>query len=155
MRMLVMVLFGLCLIASHGQACEQFPQPRLPTVLITVTAGGSAHGITVELALTDGQKACGLMGRPPLAAGQGMLFDMRPADAAFFWMDNTPEPLDMLFVDTAGTIIHIEQNAVPFSRRMRGTRKPVAAVLELAGGSAARLGIGIDDRVSLPWNERR
>ena len=29
------------------------------------------------------------------------------------------------------------------------------AVLELAGGSAARLGIGIDDQVSLPWNERR
>ena len=93
------------------------------------------------------------MGRPPLAADQGMLFDMRPANAAFFWMDNTPEPLDMLFVDTDGTIIHLEQNAVPLSRRMRGTRKPVAAVLELAGGSAARLGIGVGDRVSLPWRK--
>jgi len=154
-RMLVLLLFGLCLIASRGYACAEFPQPPLPTATITVTAGGSAHTFMVELALTDEQKACGLMGRKPLAAGQGMLFDMRPADAAFFWMDNTPEPLDMLFVDSAGTVIHIEQNAVPFSRRMRGTRKPVAAVLELAGGSAARLGIGIDDQVSLPWNERR
>jgi len=121
--MLVLLLFGLCLIASRGYACAEFPQPPLPTATITVTAGGSAHTFMVELALTDEQKACGLMGRKPLAAGQGMLFD--------------------------------EQNAVPFSRRMRGTRKPVAAVLELAGGSAARLGIGIDDQVSLPWNERR
>ena len=151
--MLVMLLLGFCLAGTRAYACGQYPQPPLATATITVSVRDSVHTFTVELAETEEQKACGLMGRPPLAADQGMLFDMRPANAAFFWMDNTPEPLDMLFVDTDGTIIHLEQNAVPLSRRMRGTRKPVAAVLELAGGSAARLGIGVGDRVSLPWRK--
>jgi uncharacterized membrane protein (UPF0127 family) len=57
----------------------------------------------------------------------------------------------MLFADAQGVIVHIEHIAVPFSQRLRGTRKPVAAVLELAGGSAERLGVRIGDRIALPW----
>jgi uncharacterized membrane protein (UPF0127 family) len=151
-RMLVMMLLATLVMITRSHACEQYPQPPLPTADITLTAGNVVNPLTVELAVTSAQKACGLMGRGPLAPSTGMLFDMRPAGAAFFWMDNTPEPLDMLFVDTEGSIIHIEANAVPFSRRMRGTRKPVAAVLELAAGSVARLGIGVGDRISLPWS---
>jgi uncharacterized membrane protein (UPF0127 family) len=149
--MLVMVLFGLFLVTSRAQACQQFPQPTLATAKVTLTSGSTVHEFVVELAQTDEQRACGLMGRPPLAPGHGMLFDMRPADPAYFWMENTPEPLDMLFAGSDGAIVHIERNAVPFSRRMRGTDKPVAAVLELPAGTAERLAIGIGDSLSLPW----
>ena len=90
-------------------------------------------------------------GRPELGDGQGMIFDVRPVGPAFFWMENTPEPLDMLFVGADGRVLHIEHETVPFSRRLRGTRKPVAAVLELAAGTAERWGVRVGDRLSLPW----
>ena len=32
--MLVLLLFGLCLIASRGYACAEFPQPPLPTATV-------------------------------------------------------------------------------------------------------------------------
>ena len=149
--MLVLALGLMILAAGRAAACGQYPQPPLPTAVVQVQTGGVSHAITAELATTEEQRSCGLMGRPPLAPDQGMLFDMRPAGPAFFWMDNTPEPLDMLFADAQGVIVHIEHNAVPFSQRLRGTRKPVAAVLELAGGSAERLGVRIGDRIALPW----
>jgi len=150
--MLVLALGLMGMAAFRAAACEQYPQPPLPTATLELQAAEATHAITAELAMTEAQRACGLMGRSPLPAGQGMLFDMRPPGPAFFWMDNTPEPLDMLFADADGVIVHIEHEAVPLSRRLRGTRKPVAAVLELAGGSAERLGIGIGDRIALPWN---
>lgn len=152
MRVLALALGLLGLASGRAAACEQYPQPPLPTATLELHGAGETLAITAELAMTEEQRACGLMGRPPLGSGEGMLFDMRPAGPAFFWMDNTPEPLDMLFVDADGVIVHIEHEAVPLSRRLRGTRKPVAAVLELAGGSAERLGIGIGDRIALPWN---
>ena len=151
--MLVLALGLLSLAAGRAAACEQYPQPPLPTAVVELQSAEASHAIMAELALTEEQRSCGLMGRPPLAADQGMLFDMRPAGPAFFWMDNTPEPRDMLFADPDGVIVHIEHNAVPFSQRLRGTRKPVAAVLELAGGSTERLGIRIGDRIALPWNQ--
>lgn len=153
LRVLALALGMLGLTSGRAAACEQYPQPSLPTTTLELHASGTTHAITAELAMTEEQRACGLMGRPPLGSGEGMLFDMRPPGPAFFWMDNTPEPLDMLFADGDGVIVHIEHEAVPLSRRLRGTRKPVAAVLELAGGAAERLGIGIGDRIALPWND--
>lgn len=151
MRILVLAAAALGLAAGSALACEQYPQPRLPTAPVALQLADGAHTVTAELAVTEEQRACGLMGRDALAPGEGMLFDMRPAGPAFFWMDNTPHPLDMLFADANGRIVHIEHNAVPFSQRLRGTRKPVAAVLELAGGTAERLGIRLGDRIALPW----
>lgn len=151
--MLALTVLALAIALATGQAgaCERYPQPPLPTAEVVVQSAGGDRAITAELATTDEQRGCGLMGRPALAPDRGMLFDMRPPGPAFFWMDNTPEPLDMLFSDPTGVIVHIEHDAVPLSRRVRGTRKAVAAVLELAGGSARRLGIRLGDRIVLPW----
>ncbi len=156
MRMLVLGLWAAILttglVAARAQACSQFPQPPLPTATIVLQVKDTAYPLTVEVAATELEKACGLMGRPRLEDGRGMLFDMRPAGPAFFWMDNTPGALDILFADADGSIVHIEHEAVPFSRRLRGTRKPVAAVLELSAGTAERLGISLGDRIGLPWD---
>ena len=149
--MMVLALMAAALVATRGQACEQFPQPTLPTQSIALEIDGAVHPLTVEVASTNSEKACGLMGRPPLGEGRGMLFDMRPGGPAFFWMENTPEPLDMIFIDPTGAVVHIEYDTVPFSRRLRGTQKEVAAVLELPAGTSQQLGLRLGDRVVLPW----
>ncbi len=150
-QILVILLFLFCLAFGRAYACPQYPQPALEMGKVTLSSGNSSHQFLVELAKTDQQRACGLMGRPRLADGRGMLFDMRPAGPAYFWMENTPEPLDMVFVDAEGKIIHLERNAVPYSRRKRGTDRPVSAVLELAAGTIEQLKIHVGDQLTLPW----
>ena len=89
----------------------------------------------------------GLMNRPSLASGRGMVFPFEPPRDASFWMKNTLIPLDMIFVRADGSIANIEANTVPLSLQPVYSDGPVAAVLEIAGGRAAELGIKADDKV--------
>jgi uncharacterized membrane protein (UPF0127 family) len=63
------------------------------------------------------------------------------------WMKNTLIPLDMLFIAEDGRIIHIAERAVPGSLATFSSGQPARAVLELNGGTAARLNIAPGDRV--------
>jgi uncharacterized membrane protein (UPF0127 family) len=63
------------------------------------------------------------------------------------WMHNTYIPLDMVFIRADGTIARIEERAEPLSDRIISSGTAVAAVLELAGGASARLGIKPGDKV--------
>jgi uncharacterized protein len=65
-------------------------------------------------------------------------------------MKNTLIPLDMLFVDATGRVVNIHQRAVPGSEAVIAAAAPVRVVIELNGGTAARLGIRPGDRVVFP-----
>jgi uncharacterized membrane protein (UPF0127 family) len=71
------------------------------------------------------------------------------------WMQNTYIPLDMLFIRPDGSVARVAENAEPLSTRTIPSGEPVLAVLELAGGTAARLGIKAGDRVEHPLFARR
>jgi uncharacterized membrane protein (UPF0127 family) len=62
-------------------------------------------------------------------------------------MKNTLIPLDMLFLDTDGTILAIARNARPGSLRIVDPGIPVKGVLEINGGQAAELGLKPGDKV--------
>jgi uncharacterized membrane protein (UPF0127 family) len=62
-------------------------------------------------------------------------------------MKNTEIPLDLLFIAKDGRIVDMHEHAVPFLLRPRASKVPVWAVLEVAGGTAARLGVKVGDRV--------
>jgi len=66
------------------------------------------------------------------------------------WMRNTYIPLDMVFIRSNGTIARIEERAEPLSDRVISSGTAVVAVLELAGGTSARLGIKPGDKVDYP-----
>ncbi len=118
--------------------------------LTVTTAAGKAHRFTVEVARTPEEQAQGLMNRQSVAPDAGMIFPMEPPRAASFWMKNTLVPLDIIFVRADGTIARIEENTVPLSLEPVLSTEPVAAVLELAGGRSAELGIKAGDRVTWP-----
>lgn len=105
------------------------------------TAAGKTHRFIVEVARTPDQQAQGLMNRQSLAPDRGMIFPYNPPEMASFWMKNTLIPLDMLFIRADGTIARIEANTVPLSLDPVPAGEPVGAVLELAGGRSAELGI--------------
>ncbi len=128
------------LLAVCGPAGAQAPVEFDTGPLTVVTRDGTRHDFTVELALTGQQMARGLMHREELAPDAGMLF-VFPQRVASFWMKNTLIPLDMLFIDRRGRVVHIAERTTPLSERGISSRRPVIAVLELAGGTAERLGI--------------
>ncbi len=134
---------------TNGNATMVDRSPAgLEQLPLTITTGnGKVHRFTVEVARTPEQQAQGLMNRQSLAPDRGMIFPYGQPTMASFWMKNTLIPLDMIFVRADGTIASIEANTVPLSLDPVAAREPVAAVLELAGGRSAELGIGPGARV--------
>jgi uncharacterized membrane protein (UPF0127 family) len=115
--------------------------------LFVTTARGQTHRFVVEVARTPEQQAQGLMNRQSLAPDRGMIFPYAPPQPVAFWMKNTLIPLDMIFIAPGGRILRIEANTVPLSLEPVGSGEAVEAVLELAGGRSAELGIAAGDRV--------
>ena len=130
--------------AAHAQL-QTFPKAEL-----TIVSASGPHKFAVEVATTPGQMEQGLMFRRSLAPNAGMIFDYRAPSMAAMWMKNTLIPLDMLFVDDQGRIINIHERAVPGSLDPIAAAAPARAVIELNGGTAARLGIKPSDRVIFP-----
>lgn len=120
------------------------------TAVLTIVGASGAHRFTVEVADTPAQLEQGLMYRQEMAPDAGMLFDFKQPTMATMWMRNTLIPLDMLFVDGQGRIVNIHERAVPQSDAIVAAAAPVRAVIELNGGTAARLGIKPGDRVRFP-----
>lgn len=112
------------------------------------TASGRAHKFRVEVARTEAEQARGLMFRDSMPPDAGMIFPMAPPRYASFWMKNTVIPLDMIFVREDGSIARIAAETVPYSLDPVESGEPVAAVLEIAGGRAAELGIAEGDKVT-------
>jgi uncharacterized protein len=139
------------LIACQPAASSAVELGRSPAGLeqvpLTISSGTKTHRFTVELARTVEEQATGLMNRSSLAPDRGMVFPFDPSREASFWMKNTLIPLDIIFVRADGTIANIAENTVPMSLQPVYSDGTVAAVLEIAGGRSAELGIKPGDRV--------
>lgn len=105
---------------------------------------------TVEVAKTEQERATGLMYRKELPDGRGMLFDFSPEQQVSMWMKNTFIPLDMIFVRSDGRILRIAENTTPQSEKIIPSGGLVKGVIEVAGGTAKKLGIAPGDRVGHP-----
>ncbi|MFB9952099.1 DUF192 domain-containing protein [Rhizobium puerariae] len=138
-------LAALFLLLVGGAVAQEMTFPR--DELSIRTAGGQAYKFSIELAVTDAQRQHGLMYRKEMAPDHGMLFDFGQPRRVSMWMENTVLALDMLFIQGDGTISHIRENAVPFSRDIIDSQGPVKFVLEINAGRAKALGIAVGDKV--------
>jgi uncharacterized protein len=120
------------------------------SVPVTITSAGKIHRFTIEVARTPAEQERGLMFRTRIAPDGGMIFPMIPPRAASFWMKNCPVSQDWFFIRTDGSIARLVENTIPFSLEPIGVDEPVAAVVEIAGGRAAELGITADAKVEWP-----
>ena len=143
MRGIFAFLVGLSLVLPLG--ASQAASELAP--LTIETSAGLSLAFRVELARTEAERAQGLMYREKLAPDAGMLFVYPTDRPVAFWMKNTLIPLDMLFIKRDGTILSIAERAVPLSEVTISSGGPVAAVLEVNGGTVSHLGIRPGDRV--------
>jgi len=114
---------------------------------LRIITSEQTHHLTVELALTHKKQKQGLMFRETLAENTGMLFVYEQPQTRAMWMKNTPLSLDMLFVDSDGTIQHIARNTIPYSTRQIIGPNTTQYVLELRAGITRKLGIRRHDRI--------
>jgi uncharacterized membrane protein (UPF0127 family) len=114
---------------------------------LTVATDSGAVMFTVEVADTDATRERGLMFRQRLPEDHGMLFDFGTPHQVAMWMKNTYISLDMVFIRKDGTVAYVAENTVPRSLDVIGVREPIMGVLELAGGTARRIGLRAGDIV--------
>jgi uncharacterized membrane protein (UPF0127 family) len=106
--------------------------------------------ITLELAISDEERAQGLMFRDQLPPDHGMLFLFDREGHYPFWMKNTFIALDIVWLSRTGEVVDLQANAVPCRFDPCPSYVPsqrARAVLELAGGSAERHGLRPGARV--------
>ncbi|MEI9916110.1 MAG: DUF192 domain-containing protein [Methylovirgula sp.] len=132
------VLTGVAAFAQSGR-----------NVLLIATASG-AHNFNVDVMQSEADLEKGLMFRKSIPADYGMLFDFKHEQSVMMWMKNTFIPLDMLFMDKTGKVVGIIADAEPMSEKILTVSKPTDAVLELRGGTAARIDLKVGDQVRDP-----
>jgi uncharacterized membrane protein (UPF0127 family) len=118
--------------------------------------------LTVELAVKPEQHTMGLMERRQLPDSAGMLFlyEATQPDSSAFWMYRTRIPLDIAYIDSAGTIRSIRHMEPCRTMLAQGcptypAGAPFQAALEVNAGYFAQHGVQIGDHVLLADTARR
>jgi len=109
----------------------------------------------VEIAQTPEEKRKGLMGRDKLAEDKGMLFAYEEENIYSFWMKNMKFALDIIWIDSNATVIHIAENVPPCQEGNCQSYRPerkATYILEINAGLASKYGIKTGDAVILPEN---
>ncbi|WP_266183894.1 DUF192 domain-containing protein [Dyella humicola] len=122
------------------------PQPNAPAVQL--------HGkrFTTEFATNNASRERGLMMRTELAADHSMLFVFPEDDQRWFWMKNTLIPLDILYFDGHRKLVSVQANVPPCKADpcpSYPSDLPARYVLELAGGTAAKIGVQVGDELTI------
>jgi len=76
---------------------------------------GGTLSLTVEVADTTAKRAQGLMNRQSMDQDRGMLFYFDTEIIHSFWMKDTYISLDIIFINSSKTIVHIEESTTPLS----------------------------------------
>jgi len=136
------VIAGMTIVQAQTPPREGFATDSL-----AIRTSKETHRFSIELARTPEQQQFGLMFRNKLAPDAGMLFVYDQAHRISMWMKNTLIPLDMIFIGVDGRVINVAERCVPLSVAPIYSADAALAVLEVNGGTAARLGIGPGDTV--------
>ena len=116
--------------------------------LVIETDDGARHEFDIYLAIDVDQQRRGLMFVRKMPESTGMLFVYEHSEKHSMWMKNTYIPLDMVFARADGTVSSIIHDTQPLSLTSQGSIEPVSYVLELNAGTARRLNIGQDSRIT-------
>jgi uncharacterized membrane protein (UPF0127 family) len=129
----ILAILSLCNTLGHAQ---DSPQTHLPRT--NITAG--MYLIDTQVAVTQDQRATGLMFRKEMPHGEGMLFAFDQPAKQCFWMKNTILPLTAAFIADDGTIVNLA-DMKPQTTESHCSDKPVRFVLEMNQGWFAKKGI--------------
>ena len=138
--------------AVETESTAVHAESGLELIDVTIVSGDERHVFVTELAASEDDQARGLMFRTELGDNEGMLFPSYTPQARSFWMQNTPLPLDIIFVGPDSRITNIGEG-VPYSTASVSSEGPALAVFEIRGGLSEELGVGPGDLVEFTLPE--
>jgi len=139
-RRIILGLIFLTLDCSGQAARDRFIKVYFPD-------GFSA---TAELAVSEDERAQGLMFRERINEDQAMLFIFEEEEIHSFWMKNMHFAIDILWLDSQRRVVHIENRVPPCSKDPCPSYVPSAAaafVLEVQAGFVEKHGLRLYDRI--------
>ncbi len=101
----------------------------------------SGKVLQVEVMVKDEDRAMGLMFRPDLPRDRGLLFVFAGSDFHGIWMKNCRFPIDILWLDENGRVVHLAEGVPPCAKEPCPVYQPMrkaAYVVELNAGQARR-----------------
>ncbi|AAX17162.1 DUF192 domain-containing protein [Borrelia hermsii] len=105
----------------------------------------------VKLAFDELTRTKGYMGTKNINENNGMLFIFKKEKNLSFWMKDTPVPLEIAYINSAGIIKEI-YSLVPFSKRIVNSRYKVKYALEVPEGSFSKFKIKVGDKVNFNFD---
>lgn len=111
----------------------------------------AGNTIRVTLATTSQARAQGLSGAAPLAPNTGMLFVFPREGKYSFWMKDMQYPLDILWIDESGIVVHSRESVSPDTYPATfSSQDPARFVLELPAGYVRKYGVRVGARLVWP-----
>ena len=104
--------------------------------------------VTIEIADSDEERKQGLSGRETLEAGNGMFFIFEKTGLHGIWMKDMNFPIDILWFDQYGELVHFKEHATPESYPDTFFPKsPALYVLEVPAGYVRDKNIKLGDKI--------
>jgi uncharacterized membrane protein (UPF0127 family) len=101
----------------------------------------SGKVLQTEVMVSDQDRQMGLMFRPSLALDHGMLFIFEQPDFHAIWMKNCKFPIDILWLDDQGKVVHVAEKVPPCKAEPCPVYQPLqrgSYVVELNAGQARK-----------------
>ena len=127
--------------------CDSGVQSGLPTVKMPI--GSKTY--TLEVADTFDNRQRGLMERDSMPADHGMIFVFPDLKERGFWMKHTRFPLEILYIDENGKIVHWA-TMKPYDLTNVPSNAPAKYAIELNVGSVHACGVKVGDVLTIPAN---
>ena len=143
-----LLVFAAAVAIGQPRPAGLIPLDAFPKTTLEIKSGTQKHAFDIWLAETPEEQEQGLMFVRDLPENRGMLFLSATPRVFNMWMKNTYIPLDMVFISKDGRIAKIAERTVPHSLDTISSDVPVAAILEIKGGEAARRALHRGDLVS-------
>ncbi|MDE1862490.1 MAG: DUF192 domain-containing protein [Thaumarchaeota archaeon] len=113
--------------------------------------------LAVQVAETDAQRSRGLMFQNQIPYDQGMIFVMQNQQVIPIWMQNMQFPLDIIWFDSDGNIVHISKFVQPCKTALetaicpvdKGGNRPARYVLEVTAGFVDKFNITSSSKLKI------
>jgi len=109
--------------------------------------GDTLQQIDIEFAITDQERAQGLMDRKSMTDMQGMLFIFPKPEEQSFWMKNTYISLDIIYLNEKKEIVSVQKYTTPLSEESLPSFKKAQYALEVNAGFCDKYHIAYGDRI--------
>lgn len=146
-RKIAFLIAVVALVATVGFVLFWFaPQGR------TAYIEHGIHTISARVASDEADRYRGLSGVEKLNPNEGLLMVFEAPDRHGIVMRDMKIPIDVVWIDSDGSVVHVEYNMKPDidPELVYRSRSPALYVLEMGSGEAKRLNIKVGDKLDIP-----